>query len=605
MSGLAVADSDATRQSAIEKRLTTLAGLCDTLSTPDMIRRLADQEFPGRVAVASSFGVESVALLAIVAEAAPTIPVLFLDTGVLFDETLEYSKTVAKALGLKDVRYVRPDKRQLESEDPETSLWAENPDRCCSLRKVEPFREALAPFDCWISGLKRAHGGVRSSVQQLEIEDGRIKFNPIADWPWERVQDFIRTRGLPEHPLLKRGYTSVGCVPCTRLGRQGEGLREGRWSRVAKNECGIHPRLYRMSSESSKASVDDMHASLLNRSWLITGVCGTLGRKLLDRVLQLQPRRVVGFDNNESELYFLYDRHRKNPNIKFYTGDVRDRNEVESRMEGCEYVFHTAAAKHVYLCEEAPTAAINANIIGTQNVIDAALAVGVERLLFTSSDKAVNPTNVMGASKLMAERLVSAANAKTRRARQVFSSTRFGNVLGSRGSVIPIFLRQIRAGGPVTLTHPEMTRFIMTMREAVQLVMDTVFLARGGEIFVTKMPVVRISDLAEVMIEELAGSFGYKPRDVAIEMIGNRPGEKMYEELMNEEERSRALELPEYFVIRPSVLSNFRDIDYTYPNMTEVKSAVGGYNSKVASAMEKEELRAYLRANPELLHGDE
>ena len=185
----------------------------------------------------------------------------------------------------------------------------------------------------------------------------------------------------------------------------------------------------------------------------------------------------------------------------------------------------------------------------------------------TSSDKAVNPTNVMGTSKLMAERLVSAANAHPRLGNQIFASTRFGNVLGSRGSVIPLFIRQIRHGGPVTVTDPEMTRFIMTLDEAVGLVMDSLFLARGGEIFVTKMPVLRIGDLAEVMIEELASKYGYRPSDIPIETVGPRPGEKTYEELMNEEEIKRSIELPKYFVIQPAILPSFRKIDYVYPDI--------------------------------------
>jgi FlaA1/EpsC-like NDP-sugar epimerase len=214
----------------------------------------------------------------------------------------------------------------------------------------------------------------------------------------------------------------------------------------------------------------------------------------------------------------------------------------------------------VFLCEESPFAAIHTNILGTQNIIDAAMNAGVERLLLTSSDKAVNPTNVMGTSKLMAERLVTAANARARGNDQIFVSTRFGNVLGSRGSVIPLFLHQIRMGGPVTLTSSQMTRFIMTMEEAVNLVMDSLFLARGGEVFVTKMPVIRIRDLAEVMIEELAAEYGYRPSDIRIDVIGPRPGEKMYEELISEEEIQRSIELPKYFVIRPAILPTFRNM---------------------------------------------
>jgi FlaA1/EpsC-like NDP-sugar epimerase len=342
-------------------------------------------------------------------------------------------------------------------------------------------------------------------------------------------------------------------------------------------------------------------SSVLNASWFISGVCGTIGRKLLERVVKLEPKQVVGVDNNESELFYLYEEHRKNRVVKLYTADLRDRRELESRIAGCEIVLHAAAVKHVFLCEESPFAAIHANILGTQNIIDAALRAGVQRLLLTSSDKAVNPTNVMGTSKLMAERLVSAANAHSRLGDQVFASTRFGNVLGSRGSVIPLFIRQIRSGGPVTLTSADMTRFVMTLDEAVGLVMHSLFLARGGEIFVTKMPVLRIGDLAEVMIEELAPKFGHRSTDISVEIIGPRPGEKMYEELMNEEEVKRSIELQKYFVIQPAILPSFRKIDYVYPDMSETGSPEQPYNSKNAGPMAKEQLREYLRSHPALL----
>ena len=359
----------------------------------------------------------------------------------------------------------------------------------------------------------------------------------------------------------------------------------------------------RISDQRSPADAP-RKSSMLNRSWFISGVCGTIGRKLLERVVKLEPKQVIGLDNNESELFYLYDQYRNSRFVKLYTADLRDEREVESRIAGCEIVLHAAAVKHVFLCEESPFAAIHANILGTQNIIDAAVRADVERLLLTSSDKAVNPTNVMGTSKLMAERLVSAANAHPRLGNQVFSATRFGNVLGSRGSVIPLFVRQIRMGGPVTLTSPEMTRFIMTLDEAVGLVMDSLFLAKGGEIFVTKMPVLRIGDLAEVMIEELAGEAGYRAADIAIEVIGPRPGEKMYEELMNEEEINRSIELPKYFVIRPAILPSFRKIDYVYPDMNRTTSPDRPYNSKNVPRMSKDQLREYLRNHPALLKGE-
>jgi FlaA1/EpsC-like NDP-sugar epimerase len=229
-------------------------------------------------------------------------------------------------------------------------------------------------------------------------------------------------------------------------------------------------------------------------------------------------------------------------------------------------------------------------------VISAAIKNHVERVIFTSSDKAVNPTNVMGTSKLMGERLVTAANNNLRGNRQIFISTRFGNVLGSRGSVIPIFREQIRRGGPVTLTDPRMTRFIMSIEEAVRLVIDSAVLGCGGEVFITKMPVIYIKDLAEVMIRELAPRYGHRAEEISIEVIGTKPGEKMYEELMNMEETRRAWELSQYFVVMPAFVSHSRRISYKYPNVLS-KQVENPYNSDNEDALSKDQLIAFLKEN--------
>jgi FlaA1/EpsC-like NDP-sugar epimerase len=200
----------------------------------------------------------------------------------------------------------------------------------------------------------------------------------------------------------------------------------------------------------------------------------------------------------------------------------------------------------------------------------------------------------MGTSKLMGERLMTATDAVQRGKAPIFVSTRFGNVLGSRGSVIPLFIRQIAAGGPITLTHPDMTRFIMTLRDAVRLVMNSVFLAEGGEVFVTKMPVVRIEDLAQVMRQELAPRFGYRPEDVPIEVVGLKPGEKLYEELLNEEETRRSVELDDYFVVLPAFKSLYREVDYSYLRSKPV-GIEEPYNSAVETPLSREELRQYLQ----------
>jgi FlaA1/EpsC-like NDP-sugar epimerase len=336
---------------------------------------------------------------------------------------------------------------------------------------------------------------------------------------------------------------------------------------------------------------------------LITGVCGTVGKELLRQVIGCEPAEVIGLDNNESELFFLSETYRDRPNVRLFLGDLRDRDNLSRSMRNMDIVLHSAAFKHVILCEKSPNSAIQTNIVGTQNVIEAAIANGVERVLFTSSDKAVNPTNVMGTSKLMGERLMTAANAHRRGNGPIFASTRFGNVLGSRGSVIPLFKRQIAQGGPVTLTDPRMTRFIMTLSEAVRLVMDSVFLARGGEVFVTKMPIVCIADLAAVMIKELAPRYGFAPNDIEIKTIGSKPGEKLYEELVNDEETRRTVELPRYFVVLPAFQSVYEPIEYAYPGMREI-NLEQPYNSSVGPVMSRMELHDYLIKHNLLGEGD-
>jgi FlaA1/EpsC-like NDP-sugar epimerase len=328
---------------------------------------------------------------------------------------------------------------------------------------------------------------------------------------------------------------------------------------------------------------------------LITGVCGTVGRELFEQLLELDPAEIVGIDHNESELFFLEQAYQERSNVTLHLCDVRDQANLTVCASGIDVILHTAALKHVDLCERSPSEATQTNIHGVQNVVAAANEVGAERVLFTSSDKAVNPTNVMGTSKLMGERLLTAANARKRADEEgpVFASTRFGNVLGSRGSVIPLFKKQIADGGPVTLTDPRMTRFIMTLEEATRLVVDSVFLAQGGEVFVTKMPAIRIEDLAEVMVEELAPRHGYDPDDVPIDVIGAKPGEKFYEELMNTEETRRTVELPEYFAVLPAFKSIYREIDYDYPDM-EQRELDRVYNSSNEPKMGRDELRTYL-----------
>lgn len=327
---------------------------------------------------------------------------------------------------------------------------------------------------------------------------------------------------------------------------------------------------------------------------LVTGGCGTVGKELTSQLVNdYSVKELVVLDNNESELFFQTEIYRAHNNVQFYLADIRDERAMASKMNGVDIVFHTAAFKHVGLCEQVPFDAVQTNIIGVENVVRAAVSKGVKKVIFTSSDKAVNPTNVMGTSKLMGERLITAANVEYKDSGCIFASTRFGNVLGSRGSVIPIFKNQIEKGESITLTHSDMTRFIMSIEQSVQLIIDSAMIARGGEVFVTKMPVIRIEDLAQVMISELAESYGREKSDIKIEIIGVKPGEKLYEELMTGEETGRALELSKYFVVKPAIMSRFTDVNYVFDDVVS-DTVTNPYNSSAESALTHEELRAFL-----------
>lgn len=211
----------------------------------DLLDRMIHRDFTGRIAVSSSFGTESAVLLDMVAAVDPTVPVIFANTGLLFPETRAYRDRLSAILGLRDVRTVTPDPENLVAEDPDGTLHRTCADRCCQLRKVEPFDLALEGFDAWITGRKAFHGGLRSGLPEVEEDvDGRVKVNPLAGWSAERIESAYLLRGLPRHPLAEEGFTSVGCAPCTRKGRAGKGVRAGRWAGTAKTECGLHlPRM--------------------------------------------------------------------------------------------------------------------------------------------------------------------------------------------------------------------------------------------------------------------------------------------------------------------------------------------------------------------------
>ena len=244
--GLALSAEDARRarsrgeESALGDRLNELRADYGDLSGAELLDAMLHEAFPGRIALVSSFGAEAAVLLHLVAQVEPSTPVLFLNTGKLFGETLRYRDRLQEAFGLGDVRAIFPDPRDLAAADPKGMLWGTDADACCHVRKVLPLRRALAGFDAEITGRKRFQTAARASMQTIELQDGRFKINPLADWLLEDLMVYAEKHKLPKHPLVKDGYLSIGCMPCTDRVKPGEDYRSGRWVGRDKDECGIH-----------------------------------------------------------------------------------------------------------------------------------------------------------------------------------------------------------------------------------------------------------------------------------------------------------------------------------------------------------------------------
>ncbi|NOU66748.1 SDR family NAD(P)-dependent oxidoreductase [Paenibacillus sp. LMG 31461] len=309
-----------------------------------------------------------------------------------------------------------------------------------------------------------------------------------------------------------------------------------------------------------------------NKKVLITGGTGTIGRHLLKAILTYNPSVVRIYSRDEHKQYEMQQEFSENTNIRYLIGDIRDDQRLLRAMEDIDYVFHLAAMKHVPACEYNPFEAVKTNVLGTQNVIQAAIAAKVKKVLFTSTDKAISPTNTYGATKLTSERLISAAEYQKGPKQTIFSSVRFGNVMSSRGSVIPLFKQQILENRYVTVTNLDMKRYMMTPTQAISLMLKANEMARGGEVFVLKMPVIRLSDLAEVMVEKVTNKYQIK-EIVQIKEIGLRPGEKMYEELMSDDEVYTSYETPDMYII-PSHFSNHDQQEYPNAVRTTVKPSV-------------------------------
>jgi len=274
---------------------------------------------------------------------------------------------------------------------------------------------------------------------------------------------------------------------------------------------------------------------------LVTGGTGSFGKKFVEIMLkEYRPKRLVIFSRDELKQHDMRASGLDHPSLRYFIGDVRDAGRLERAFSGVSIVVHAAALKQVPACESNPFEAIQTNIMGGRNVIDAAINQGVRKVLAISTDKAVNPINLYGATKLCAEKMFVQANAYSGSQDSRFSCARYGNVVGTRGSVIPIFLEQRRTGR-ITLTDPRMTRFLLTLEHVVQFVVSCIEQMHGGEIFVPKTPSMRLVDLAETIAS-----------GCEIETIGIRPGEKLHEVLVSEDEARNALEMDDRYIIQPS-----------------------------------------------------
>ncbi|MEO7992923.1 MAG: UDP-N-acetylglucosamine 4,6-dehydratase family protein [bacterium] len=279
---------------------------------------------------------------------------------------------------------------------------------------------------------------------------------------------------------------------------------------------------------------------------LVTGGTGSIGGEIVAQLLRYEPGVVRILSRNENNQFQAWNRLRHHGNVRFLLGDIRDKERLARAVEGVDLVFHAAALKHVPLCEYNPFEAVRTNVLGTQNLIEVSLDHDVERLVAINTDKSVSPINTMGATKLLAEKLIGAASLYKGPHPTICANVRFGNVIGSNGSVLPLFVEQVRRGGPLTVTDPEMVRFFMTIPQAVTLVLEAALRATGGETFILKMPVMRVIDLAHVVAELLAPGV-----EIPILTTGIRPGEKLHEELMTEEEALIAEEFEDMFMVRP------------------------------------------------------
>ncbi|MDP8245434.1 MAG: polysaccharide biosynthesis protein [Candidatus Hinthialibacter antarcticus] len=322
---------------------------------------------------------------------------------------------------------------------------------------------------------------------------------------------------------------------------------------------------------------------------LVTGGTGTIGSEIVRQLIPCRPRLLRILSRDEYKQSVLRYQLRDHKFLRFLLGDVRDLDRLERAFEGVHIVFHAAALKRIESTEYDPIEAVKTNVLGTQNIISATLQnPSTERVVSISTDKAVNVTTTMGATKLLAERLVTWASFYRREPHKTMCSVRFGNVLDSRGSVIPIWREQIRHGGPLTLTHKDMRRFFMSIPSAVRLVLKAAVMAEGGEVFILKMQCVNIYDLAEIMVEEFAPQAGHSAKEIQINVTGPAPGEKFDEDLIAANEWDRTYQVDDELAL---IAPEHRKDEIKLTKLTSRE----GFITRPDNTLSKDELRVYLK----------
>lgn len=322
-----------------------------------------------------------------------------------------------------------------------------------------------------------------------------------------------------------------------------------------------------------------------NKKLIITGGTGSFGNAVLTRFLDTGISEIRIFSRDEKKQDDMRKRY-NNPKLKFYIGDVRDQRSLAQAFRGVDYCFHAAALKQVPSCEFYPMEAVRTNVMGTENVLEAAISNGLKRVVCLSTDKAVYPINAMGISKAMMEKVMVATSRNLDQCDTVICGTRYGNVMASRGSVIPLFVDQVLAGKPISITDPAMTRFMMTLEDAVDLVLYAFEHGKNGDIFVQKAPAATVDVLAKALLQIMR-----KP-DHEVRVIGTRHGEKLYEALLSREERVAAQDLGDYYRIPPDL----RDLNYgKFVEQGEVQiSEAVDYNSHNTTRLDVEGMKVLL-----------